>query len=381
MVDKLIITPTATETTPRRRAKDSELTEAPLGPDDVITDCTSDATVDVVEDGFLVYYQEEFAHRGTPVRGKGFEFTLNFVKLLYARAMLGRRVGYSRAVKDVASIPLSYPAEGSSHRGFADTREGLRKDQDVERADLAELIAELDEMRLAEIVVDNYLHDDAPPAHPGPEPADALKQITELEAKVTGFKDQLKKTSDALEVERRCNFADGSVRAAWDVERRIELRTRDVMTECHRNLEADIVQQRGIVTPDELKPLTLKATSELLRRYDASLHSLSGIHTAAHLLVMKKYRNHLYDPVQLKGNKAMWPPRKREEWNVAGDQAFLSRAPLKEANGGTIGLSEIWHQGICQVCHNYFEPEDVSARLLLPPNPHPLPVEADRANN
>ncbi|KAL3682241.1 hypothetical protein R1sor_000263 [Riccia sorocarpa] len=259
-----------------------------------------------------------------------------------------------------------------------------------------------------EHVVDNGLHVNAPPAHPegpvqpevnpevqqvqqevqaeaevdataGPTPtpveelAAAKKKVIELEAEVARKKDQLEITVDALEVERRRNFADGSVRAAWDVERaelerRTDLLTRErdhtvrVYEERHRALEADLAERMKSVTPEKLTPQRLRSTWELLQRYDASVHSLSGIATATHQLVTKKYQNRRYDPVRLegadlktvvmRGNKAMWPPGKREAWNRINDANDLSAirhffpgwAPLKEADGGTIGLSPIWHQ-------------------------------------
>ncbi|KAL3684918.1 hypothetical protein R1sor_002940 [Riccia sorocarpa] len=192
--------------------------------------------IDTVEERFRVYYQKEFRRSDTSVRG--------------------RVVG------------------------------GLREDLDVERADRAELIAELDEARLpaegrdVKIVVDNYVHEDAPPAHPeGPpltpaqELVAALLKTIELQAEVIGLKDQLKKTSDALEVERRHNFADGSVMATWHVERtefqrRIELltRERDDAVCVYEELEADFAQQMGILTPDELARPTPS------RRYNVLIH-------------------------------------------------------------------------------------------------------------
>ncbi|KAL3679258.1 hypothetical protein R1sor_022214 [Riccia sorocarpa] len=286
---------------------------------------------------------------------------------------------------------------------------GLREDLDAERLDRVDMIAELDEAedrrlvnagRDKEITVDNYVHANVPPAHPkgpvqpevqpevqveaegnaGPpltraqELAAARGKVTELQAEVA----QLKTTADVLEAERRCNFVDGSIRAVWDleraeVERRIKLLTREldhgirVYEERHRALETDIAERMKSVTPEELNPETQRATWEMLQRYDTSVQSLSRIRTAAHQLVTKKYRNRQYDPVQLKGadlkmvvmrgNNAMWHPSKREEWNRINETSdlrairhfFPGWAPLKEADGGTVGLSEIWHQAVCQM--------------------------------
>ncbi|KAL3694371.1 hypothetical protein R1sor_008022 [Riccia sorocarpa] len=96
----------------------------------------------------------------------------------------------------------------------------------------------------------------------------------------------------------------------------------NVMTR-HRALEADIAEQMGRMTAEELNPETLRVTWELLQRYDASVQSLSGICTTAHQLVTKNYQNRSYDPVELegvdlqmivmRGNKAMWPLGKHEE--------------------------------------------------------------------
>ncbi|KAL3700760.1 hypothetical protein R1sor_018782 [Riccia sorocarpa] len=60
----------------------------------------------------------------------------------------------------------------------------------------------------------------------------ARGKVVELEAKVAEQTDQLKRTAEALEAERRRNFADGSLRAAWDLERhdlqrRIDLLSRE----------------------------------------------------------------------------------------------------------------------------------------------------------
>ncbi|KAL3675382.1 hypothetical protein R1sor_025330 [Riccia sorocarpa] len=630
MADEGIATQTVSQSTPRRRAKD--LAEGPFGPDDLVTfgnvhrlvtndmiyivfpervgqdsrlfravasrsrirmmrDCTSAAMVDAVREGLPVHYPDQFRWHGTPARGLSFEFSVGFVTLLYARAVLGRRVDFSRSsgIDPAPEIPLSQstqtqipqtprrmrqrvilpgeidfgadPAtsygpivphdEGpsstpstsrgpspvpstSSHIGWlphtdreavwnwierapfvlvdrqhheaalrrlaesdgvearlkrefesrfrtrlAEADEGtkqaeealrlanlavaeltssaatldgriqdlraellqkeerigdlllvnngqrtniaaLREELDGERVERDALIAELDLARGVaavidgEHIVDNGLQVNAPPAHPegpvqpevdpevqaeaevdatvGPTltPAQELeaakKKITKLEAEVVGLKDQVKITADALEVERRRNFADGSIRAAWDLEwaeleRRIALLTRErdhavrVYEERHRALEADLAERMRSVTPEELTPERLRSTWELLQRHDASVHSLAGIATATHDLVTKKYRNRRYDPVQLEGadlkmvvmrcNKAMWPPSMREAWNSVNDGNDLSAirhffpgwAPLREADGGTIGLSPIWHRAQCQVCQNYFGPD------------------------
>ncbi|KAL3696778.1 hypothetical protein R1sor_010854 [Riccia sorocarpa] len=219
----------------------------------------------------------------------------------------------------------------------------LREDLDVESADRAELIAKLDEARQAEIVVDNYVHDDAPPAHhegtvqvqvqenAGPsrivaqELADVLKQVNELQDEVIGMKTQQRVTAEALEVDRLCNFVDGSVRAAWDVERN-ELKRK--IERCTRERDDD-----GDIDGGQLKPVTLKAIWELLRRYDTSVHSLFVICTSSHLLVTKKYQNRRYDPVQLEGRISALSMFFFQRF--VGDQAILSRMGTIE--GGARG--------------------------------------------
>ncbi|KAL3689888.1 hypothetical protein R1sor_016197 [Riccia sorocarpa] len=69
--------------------------------------------------------------------------------------------------------------------------------------------------------------------------------------------------------------------------------------------------------------------------------------------------------IVVRGNKAMWPSAAREVWNTANRDGDLERiatffpgwAPLAPADGGTIGLSPIWHRRDCGVCHNFFGPE------------------------
>ncbi|KAL3698105.1 hypothetical protein R1sor_012181 [Riccia sorocarpa] len=324
------------------------------------------------------------------------------------------------------ALRLAYLAVADLTSSAATLDGPLREELDGERVDWEALIAELDLTRGVaagmddEHVVDNGMHFNPPQPHPegpvqpevnpevqhevqaeaevdatgGPTltPAEELeaakKKITELEAEVAWLNDLLKITADALEVERRRNFADGSIRAAWDLERaeferRIALLTRErdhavrAYEERHRALEADIAERMRSVIPEELTPERLRSTWELLQRYDASVHSLSGIATGTHELVTKKYRNRRYDSVQLegadlkmvvmRGNKAMWPPGRREAWNRVNDANDLSAirhffpgwAPLTEADGGTIGLSPIWHRVQCPVCLNYFGPEGV----------------------
>ncbi|KAL3697583.1 hypothetical protein R1sor_011659 [Riccia sorocarpa] len=438
--------PIVTQSIPRRRAKD--LAEGPLGPDELVTIenvhrlvthemiwevfpvmvavgknrdgtvnlrefkfearrshirmmkyCTFAAMKATVPEGFSIYYADEYSRRGTAVDERGFEFTLGYVKLLYARAVLGRHMDWSRSSEPVIDAPesktprtqtlrtprrvrprLTVPGEinfGAIDRGshalivphetedlearlkvefegrfqarLAEVAEGtrqaeealwranlavadltssvatadvrieelhakimqkderikdlllvnngqpttiaaLREDLDVEIADRAELIAELDDARGVAAGMDDE--------H---ELVAAQRKIIELRAEVAELKDQVKNTAEALEVERR------PVR---------------VYEERHRALETDIAERMRSVTPEELNPETQRATWELLQRYDASIQSLSGIATAAHQLVTKKYRNLRYDPVQLegadlkmvvmRGNKAMWPPASRQ---------------------------------------------------------------------
>ncbi|KAL3681631.1 hypothetical protein R1sor_024587 [Riccia sorocarpa] len=493
MAEEPIATPTVSQTTPRRRGRDPG--EGPLGPDDLVTignvhrlvthemvytvfpvnvqfgqesrlfkavanrscihvmrDCTSEAMVDAVLDGFPAHYPDYFRCHGTPVRGLSFEFSLGFVKLLYARAVLGTRVDFSnRSAPDVRpdpapEIPLSQttqtqipqtprrvrprvtladeidfgaspatsyapivphgegPSSGpsrpssapstSSHTGWL-----LRTDRQavwnwIERAAPFVLVdrqhheaalrrlAESDgvEARLEREIEARLtlrrlitrgrfsqrltLKSSArfrlrlrstrllPTLTTAEELEAAKKKVTELEAEVAGLKDQVKITADALKVERRRNFADVS-----------ELKTNSCVEairgyeDRHRALEAELAERMRSVTPEELTPERLRSTWELLQRYDASVHSLSGIATATHELVTKKYQNRRYDPIQLEG--------RHEAWNRVNDANDLSAirhffpgwAPLPKADEGSIGLSPIWHRAQCQVCLNYFGPE------------------------
>ncbi|KAL3679519.1 hypothetical protein R1sor_022475 [Riccia sorocarpa] len=66
----------------------------------IMTDCQSVPMVEAVAEGHPVYYREDHARRGTPTveRRTGFEFTLAFAKLCYARGVLRREVDFSRVV-------------------------------------------------------------------------------------------------------------------------------------------------------------------------------------------------------------------------------------------------------------------------------------------
>ncbi|KAL3684914.1 hypothetical protein R1sor_002936 [Riccia sorocarpa] len=123
----------------------------------LMMDCTYDAMIDAVEEGFPTYYQEEFRRGDTPARGKWFEFTLGFVKLLYARVLLGRRVDYSRALEDVVATPRTQTSHTHTPqiprrvrpRVSLDVVGGLWEDLAEEKVDRTELIVELDEMMVA----------------------------------------------------------------------------------------------------------------------------------------------------------------------------------------------------------------------------------------
>ncbi|KAL3689886.1 hypothetical protein R1sor_016195 [Riccia sorocarpa] len=64
----------------------------------IMTDCQSVPMVEAVAEGHPVYYRKDNARRGTPTieRRTGFEFTLAFAKLCYARGVLRREVDFSR---------------------------------------------------------------------------------------------------------------------------------------------------------------------------------------------------------------------------------------------------------------------------------------------
>ncbi|KAL3685128.1 hypothetical protein R1sor_003150 [Riccia sorocarpa] len=148
--------------------------------------------------------------------------------------------------------------------------------------------------------------DGPPPADGGPPLTDAQK-LALAEAQVARLKTQFELTEEAIKVERLRNFADGSDRAAWEVERTTLQRDVDFARES---------RDQGI---------------------DLNM-------------------------ILVRGNKAMWLPAAREVWNTANRNDDLQRiatffpgwAPLAPTDGGTIGLSPIWHRKDCGVCHNFF---------------------------
>ncbi|KAL3698107.1 hypothetical protein R1sor_012183 [Riccia sorocarpa] len=109
MAEEPIATQTASQTTPRRRGKDPG--EGLLGPDDLVT--IGNVHRLVAHEMIYTVFSGNVQCHGTPARGLSFEFSLGFVKLLYARAVLGRRVDFSKASSpDVRAdaapdIPLS----------------------------------------------------------------------------------------------------------------------------------------------------------------------------------------------------------------------------------------------------------------------------------
>ncbi|KAL3688189.1 hypothetical protein R1sor_014498 [Riccia sorocarpa] len=515
----------------------------------MMIDCTSDAMVDVVSEEYPVYMRADYEKKGLPARGKGTEFALIFVKLLYARGVLGRTVDFSRLPADesgstprrvrprytITTVPLTTPSgdgggnaigsqapivpfgEGPSSQSsnqrswlgppdrdailnwidsgpfilvdrraheaarlrlaetdpeedrlrsqLAQARDaekaaeqalhlsstavgeltvrvssaelriaflseeitekdarireleveliGVNEDLAVERADRADLIYQLDEARAAagwdpEVVGDNGAGtshavagtsnaqagtsnaqagtSNAQAQADGPPLTEDQKLVINLQAQIAGLNERLGAAEEALEIERRRNFADGSERAAWEsektiLERRLKICSQErdnairVYEERHSTLQQECARQMQRLSPDELRPNALKSAWEILRKYDASLHSLAAAHTMMHQLVTKKFKSRHYDPVQLegvdlkmvvvRGQKSMWPPGKWEEWNAAnnvGDLYKICRffpgwAPLLETQGGTIGLSPIWHQAQCQLCQDFFGPE------------------------
>ncbi|KAL3689618.1 hypothetical protein R1sor_015927 [Riccia sorocarpa] len=216
----------------------------------------------------------------------------------------------------------------------------------------------------------------------GPPPLTDAQKLAVAEAEVARLKTQLELTEEAVRVERLRNFADGSDRAAWEVERTTLQRDVDfaresrdqvvrVYEELHSGLRQELAEAFGRTRAEE----DPRRQWELLRQYDASIHSLAALRLSTHEVVTRKYSNRHYDPVLLegidlkmivvRGNKAMWPRAAREVWNTAnrdGDLErittfFLGWALLALADGGTIGLSPIWHRKDCGVCHNFFGPE------------------------
>ncbi|KAL3696518.1 hypothetical protein R1sor_010594 [Riccia sorocarpa] len=483
--------------------------------------------VDAVSEGYPVYMRADFEKKGLPARGKGTEFALIFVKLLYARGVLGRTVDFSRLPADesestprrvrprytLTTVPSTTPSGdggGSAtggpfilvdpraheaarlHLAETDAEEdrlrsqlaqardaekaaeqalhlsstavgeltvrvssaelriaslseeikekdarireleveliGVNEDLVVERADRADLIYQLDEARAAagwdpKVVGDNGVGQEGEipqpevPSQPaqahmsqaqagtsnpvaqagtshavagtsnaqagtsnaqagtsnaqaqadGPPLTEDQKLVINLQAQIAGLNERLGAAEEALEIERRRNFTDGSERAAWEsektiLERRLEICSQErdnairVYEERHSTLQQECARQMQRLSPDELRPNALKSAWEILRKYDASLHSLAAAHTMTHQLVTKKFRSRHYDPVQLegvdlkmvvvRGQKLMWPLGKREEWNAANNAGDLYKirrffpgwAPLPETQGGTIGL-------------------------------------------
>ncbi|KAL3693468.1 hypothetical protein R1sor_007119 [Riccia sorocarpa] len=271
----------------------------------------------------------------------------------------------------------------------------LTADLEVERVDRSELVDQLDYARqaaqgLLEELSQNVLEGpgdggppgDGPAVGDGPPPLTDPQRLAVAEAEVARLKTQLELTEEAVRVERLRNFADGSDRAAWDVERTTLQRDVDfarevrdqvvrVYEELHTGLRQELAEAFGR-TRAEKDP---RRQWELLRQYDASVHSLAALRLSTHEVVTRKYCNRHYDPVLLEGidlkmivvqgNKAMWPPAAREVWNTANRDDdlewiaifFPGWAPLSPTDGGTIGLSPIWHRRDCGVCHNFFGPE------------------------
>ncbi|KAL3701887.1 hypothetical protein R1sor_019909 [Riccia sorocarpa] len=131
----------------------------------------------------------------------------------------------------------------------------------------------------------------------GPPLTEDQKLVINLQAQIASLNERLGTTEEALEIERCRNFADGSERSAWEWEKTI----------LERRLEI--------------------CTQERDNRVDMKM-------------------------VVVRGQKSMWPPGKREEWNAANNSGDLYKirrffpgwAPLPETQGGTIGLYERIYQ-------------------------------------
>ncbi|KAL3695621.1 hypothetical protein R1sor_009697 [Riccia sorocarpa] len=207
------------------------------------------------------------------------------------------------------------------------------------------------------------------------ESARARLKLVVAEAEVARLMTQLELTEEAVRVERLRNFADGSDRAAWDVER--------------TTLQRDVDFARESRDQDEYALNTVDYLSKKLcyfaRIYIASVdlamvRVYEELHSGLHQELAEAFGRTRAeeDPrrqwellridmkmIVVRGNKAMWPPAAREVWNTANRDGDLERiatffpgwAPLAPADGGTIGLSPIWHRKDCGVCHNFFGPE------------------------
>ncbi|KAL3676433.1 hypothetical protein R1sor_026381 [Riccia sorocarpa] len=201
---------------------------------------------------------------------------------------------------------------------------------------------------------------DGPPLVDGEPALTDAQKLTVAEAEVARLKTQLELTEEAVRVERLRNFADGADRAAWDVERTTLQRdvdfareSRDQMVrvyeELHSGLRQELAEAFGRTRAEE----DPRRHWELLRQYDASVHSLAALRLSTHEMIV------------VRGNKAMCPPAARDVWNTANRDGDLERiatffpgwAPLAPTDGGNIGLSLIWHRKDCGVCHNFFGPE------------------------
>ncbi|KAL3684768.1 hypothetical protein R1sor_002790 [Riccia sorocarpa] len=343
----------------------------------MMIDCTSDAMVDAVAEGYPVYMRADFEKKGLPARGKGTEFALIFVKLLYARGVLRRTVDFSRLPADesgstprrvrprytLTTVPSTIPsgddggsaidrraheatrlrlaetdgeeamlrsqlaqardaekaAEQALHLSSTAVGEltvristaelriaslseeitekdarireleleliGVNEDLAVERADRADMIEKLDEARAAAGPGSSRGQwcrsgggdstaggpagtSNAQAQADGPSLTEDRKLVINLQGQIPSLNERLGAAEEALEIERRRNFADGSERSAWESEKTI----------LERRLE--------ICAQERDNGVDLKM-------------------------------------VVVCGQKSMWPPGKREEWNAANNSGDL----------------------------------------------------------
>ncbi|KAL3696434.1 hypothetical protein R1sor_010510 [Riccia sorocarpa] len=55
-----------------------------------------------------------------------------------------------------------------------------------------------------------------------------------------------------------------------------------VYEECHRVIEQEITGAFGLIHANEVDPIALRYIWELLRKYNASVHSLAALHVSTH---------------------------------------------------------------------------------------------------
>ncbi|KAL3687318.1 hypothetical protein R1sor_013627 [Riccia sorocarpa] len=118
----------------------------------------------------------------------------------------------------IEAVRLELQGRDSRIRELESQVAQLTADLEVERADRNELVDQLDDARQAAQGLLEELSQNVG-SQSAPAPRMRMTKLTVAEAEVARLKTQLELTEEAVRVERLRNFADGSNRAAWDVER------------------------------------------------------------------------------------------------------------------------------------------------------------------